>query len=171
MDDKRAAELVQSSPAELLQNFQKLLPWKNPTLLFHNQKKTENWFIFLEPLNKMQEVLTISFWRLPDMAFSFIASMSSKYLACMFGECCFKYEFTISAGIFPDRKSSIVWDGQLSRTSIENSRTSMGSVSHNGCIKNPLDQKLRIRNVIELKVMSLLASLNPYKTEIEHFSS
>jgi hypothetical protein len=139
---------------------------KKPNPSLPQPKENGKLIHFLEPLNKMQEVLTISFCRLPD-----IASMSSKYLACMFGECCFKYEFTISAGIFPDRKSSIVWDGQLSRTSIENSRTSMGSVSHSGCIKNPPDQKPRIRSVTELKFMSLLANLNPYKTEIEHFSS
>ena len=62
----------------------------------------------LMPRNKMQEVLTISLCKFLNTAFSFIASMSSKYLACMFGECFFKYELTISVGIFPDRKRSIV---------------------------------------------------------------
>lgn len=89
--------------------------------------------INLTSFQRMSDDLTISFWRFPEIPLSFIASISSKYVVCILGACCFRYELTRSAGMFPDKNKSIVCVGQLSRTSIENSRTSIGSVPHRGC--------------------------------------
>ena len=81
----------------------------------------------------IESVHTSSFCRLGLIPVSLIESINSKYVDCKFGACCFRYEFTKSAGTFSDKKSSIVSDGLRSRTYKEDSKTSVGSDLQRGC--------------------------------------
>ena len=81
----------------------------------------------------IESVHTSSFCRLGLIPVSLIESINSKYVDCKFGACCFRYEFTKSAGTFSDKKSSIVSDGLRSRTYKEDSKTSIGSDLQRGC--------------------------------------